>query len=250
MNPAMSPSQPTTVAVLGDGGLARSVAARLAKQAIDVRLSDHLVDPAGEPLAGLGSPIEQVDASDFSAVEAFLERANDAGTLSGVVNCSGSLLLKPAHLTSEEEFAQVLRSNLTTAFSTVRAAARILGKTGGSVVLVSSAAARLGLPNHEAIAAAKAGIEGLVRSAAATYGPRALRFNAIAPGLMASPMTERITGSQKALESSTAMHALRRIGSTEEVSSLVSWLLGPDATWVTGQVWGVDGGLGSVLARR
>jgi NAD(P)-dependent dehydrogenase (short-subunit alcohol dehydrogenase family) len=189
---------------------------------------------------------ERVDASDFTAVEAFIERANHNGSLTGVVNCAGSLLLKPAHLTTAEEFSATIESNLTTAFATVRAASRVLGRQGGSVVLVSSAAADLGLANHEAIAAAKAGVAGLVRSAAATYASRNLRFNAIAPGLMDSPMTDRITGNQRALETSTAMHALRRIGTTDEVAALIAWLLGPQATWVTGQVWGIDGGLGSV----
>jgi 3-oxoacyl-[acyl-carrier protein] reductase len=114
---------------------------------------------------------------------------------------------------------------------------------------VSSAAAGYGLPNHEVIAAAKAGVAGLVRSAAATYAARGLRFNAIAPGLLETPMTERITGNEKALEASQAMHALGRIGSPDEAASLIAWLLGPDAAWVTGQIWGIDGGLSSVKAR-
>ncbi len=116
-------------------------------------------------------------------------------------------------------------------------------------MLVSSAAARVGLANHEAIAAAKAGIEGLVRSAAATYGPAGLRVNAVAPGLTRTPLTERITSNDAAAEASRAMHVLGRLGEPQDVASAIAWLLDPDQSWVTGQVIGVDGGLGAVRAQ-
>jgi NAD(P)-dependent dehydrogenase (short-subunit alcohol dehydrogenase family) len=117
------------------------------------------------------------------------------------------------------------------------------------VVLFSTAAAAVGLPNHEAIAAAKAGVEGLVRSAAATYASQGLRFNAIAPGLVRTPLSARITSSETALKASVAMHPLGRIGEPDEVASLAAWLLGPDATWATGQVYTLDGGLAALRAR-
>ena len=117
---------------------------------------------------------------------------------------------------------------------------------GGSVVLLSSAAARVGLPGHEAIAAAKAGIEGLTRSAAATYGSRGLRFNAVAPGLVRTNLTRRIWENSMA---SVAMHALGRLGEPEDVASLIGWLLDRANNWVTGQIFGVDGGLSSVRGK-
>ena len=79
------------------------------------------------------------------------------GRIDGAVNCVGSLLLKPAHLTPESDWSQAIAANLTSAFATVRGAAKTMLKTGGSVVLMSSAAARIGLASHEAIAAAKGG---------------------------------------------------------------------------------------------
>jgi len=120
---------------------------------------------------------------------------------------------------------------------------------GGSIVLVSSAAARIGLPNHEATAAAKIGVIGLTLAAAASYGPRGIRVNCVAPGLVRTPLTARLTANEASLKASDAMHVLGRIGEPAEVAAALAWLLDPAQGWVTGQVLGVDGGLGSVRAR-
>jgi NAD(P)-dependent dehydrogenase (short-subunit alcohol dehydrogenase family) len=188
-----------------------------------------------------------VDVCDPRQIEQAFCTAQEAfGAIFGVVNCAGSLLLKPAHLTSDEQWSQTIDVNLRGAFNCVRAAGKHMRGTGGSVVLFSSAAANLGLANHEAIAAAKAGVEGLVRSAAATYGPKGLRFNAVAPGLVRSRMTERLCRNANVAASSAAMHAVGRIGEPQDVASMVAWLLDPANHWVTGQIFRVDGGLASV----
>lgn len=90
-------------------------------------------------------------------------------------NCAGSILPKPAHLTTEAEWKQTIETNLTTAYATVRAGAKGLWSTGGTIVLGATAEARTGFANHEAIAAAKDGVIGLTLSAAATYAPRNIR---------------------------------------------------------------------------
>jgi NAD(P)-dependent dehydrogenase (short-subunit alcohol dehydrogenase family) len=190
------------------------------------------------------------DATDPAGVDQVVTGVLDAfGRIDGVSNCVGSVLLKPAHLTRPEEFEQTVATNLVSSFTILRAVARpMMKQKSGSVVFCSTAAARIGLPNHEAIAAAKAGVDGLVRSAAATYGRAGIRVNSVAPGLVATPLTERITSNEKALESSVAMHAMGRHGQPEEVAQAIRWLLSPQNGWVTGQTLGVDGGLGSVRA--
>jgi NAD(P)-dependent dehydrogenase (short-subunit alcohol dehydrogenase family) len=191
-----------------------------------------------------------VDATSLDQAEQAVAFAVDRfGSLTGVVNCAGSILLKPAHLTTEAEWAATIATNLTTAYCTVRAAAKAMMSTGGGIVLMSSAAARTGLANHEAIAAAKAGVIGLMLSAAASYAGRNIRVNAVAPGLVETPMTSRITSNEASLKASSAMHALGRIGRPEEVARAIAWLLDPGQSWVTGQILGIDGGLGSIRPR-
>ena len=116
-------------------------------------------------------------------------------------------------------------------------------------MLMSSAAARIGLANHEAIAAAKAGIIGLAQSASATYAAKNIRFNVVAPGLVDTPLAAGITRSPVMKKASEAMHPLGRIGQPDEIASVIEWLLSSDSSWVTGQVIGVDGGLSSVRCR-
>ncbi len=190
-----------------------------------------------------------MDATKTSEVEAAVNHAVEAyGRIDGIANCVGSLLLKPAHLTSDEEWAATIAANLTSAFATVRAATKTI-KGGGSIVLVSSAAARIGLANHEAIAAAKAGVIGLTLSAAASYAARNIRVNCVAPGLVETPLTTRITSNEASLKSSIAMHAPGRVGQASDVAAAIEFLLNPGNQWITGQVIGADGGLGSVRPR-
>lgn len=183
-----------------------------------------------------------LDASDFAAVEqAFAE----AGSIDGVACFAGSMVLKPAHLTSREQYDEVVAASLTTAFATVRAAGRQM-RSGGSVVLVSSAAALAGLSNHDAIAAAKAGVVGLTLSAASSYATQGLRINAVAPGLTQTKLTAALTATEGSRKVSEGMHALGRLGTPEDVARGVVFLLDPANDWITGQVLGIDGGLSSL----
>lgn len=187
-------------------------------------------------------PDALLDATDFDAVSDVFKQA---GLIDGVVNCAGTLLLKSAHLTSQEQYQSAIDSSLTTSFATVRAAGMHM-KDGGSVVLISSAAALVGLANHEAISAAKAGIIGLAQSAASTYAHLNLRFNVVAPGMTNTPLTAQIISNALALKASKAMHALDRIGTPEDIARAIVFLLDPKNNWITGQVLAVDGGLSRV----
>jgi NAD(P)-dependent dehydrogenase (short-subunit alcohol dehydrogenase family) len=246
---AQSEDLPVYLVLGASGGigssLSRILAGWQARLALAARDEQRLQAVATET----GSKAFPMDATREGEVERCARRViEDHGRLDGIANCIGTVLLKPAHLTSDDDWSQTLQLNLGTAFAAVRTAGKLIrGK--GSVVLFSSAAAAIGLSNHEAIAAAKAGVVGLMRSAAATYAPRGLRFNAVAPGLVETPATAAITGREAGRKASLSMHPLGRLGRPEDVATVAAWLLGSESDWVTGQVFGVDGGLATVKSR-
>lgn len=228
------------------GGVGSATARRLAAAGVDLILAGRTEEKLAALSLELGAPHTVVNAADFDALEAAVAAA---GPIDAIVNCAGSLLLKPAHLTTEREYRETIELSLTTAFATVRAGAKAMMSTGGSIVLCATAAARAGFANHEAIAAAKGGVIGLTMAAAASYGARNIRVNCVAPGLVETPLTARITQNEASLKASQSMHALGRIGRPEDIASAIAWLVNPENSWVTGQVLGVDGGLGTVRAR-
>jgi NAD(P)-dependent dehydrogenase (short-subunit alcohol dehydrogenase family) len=234
----------------GAGGIGSALARQIVDSGGRVFLAGRDAGKLAAIAAELGAAHGTVDATDPDAVDACADRAAEAlGGLTGIACCAGSLLLKPAHLTTAAEWGATLAANLTSGFGCVRAAGRLMKSEGGSVVLVSSAAARIGLANHEAIAAAKAGIVGLMLSAAATYARQRIRFNAVAPGLTKTPLTQGLVASELAEKASIGMHPLGRLGTPDDVARAIAFLLDPAQDWITGQVLGVDGGLADVKAR-
>jgi NAD(P)-dependent dehydrogenase (short-subunit alcohol dehydrogenase family) len=242
----------TVSLIVGASGAAGGATARL------LAAADHRVHLAGRDRARLdelageigAAGVHEVDARDIGAVKTLVDTVADGeGRLDAVANLAGSILIKPAHLTTAEEWEDTIATNLTSAFAVVRAAAPRMRETGGSIVLASSAAAQTGIASHEAIAAAKGGIIALVRSAAATYGANGVRVNAVAPGLTRARMTARLVENEAQADASRRMHVLGRLGEPEDVASLVAWLMDPANSWVTGQTIGVDGGLGQTHPR-
>ena len=167
--------------------------------------------------------------------------------IKGLVNCIGSILIKPLHGTSLKEFNDVISTNLFSSYFLLASFARRMKE--GSAIFFSSVAGTKGLSNHEAISAAKAGIEGFARSAAATYAKDNLRVNVIAPSIMDSNMSQKILSSDAAREVSKKMHPISKIGDAADILPVIKWLLSPDAKWVTGQTIHVDGGLSTVKPR-
>lgn len=237
----------TFVVIGATGGIGSEVSRRLAADGANLILGARTasdLDALADETGGMPHPL---DATEFEEVQGIIDAATEEyDGVDGIINTVGSILLKPAHLTSIEEYRETVAQNLDTSFFTVKAGARALMKSGGSIVLSASAVAQVGLNNHEAIASAKAGIMGLTRSAAATYARRGVRVNAVAPGLVETPMSEHILSTDQGRKQSEAMHALGRLGQPEDIASAICWLVDPNNDWVTGQVLGVDGGLGAL----
>ena len=219
--------------------VARRLHARGARLALLARDSQRLaplcaeLDAASGTLTGAG-PAEVRDA---------LTAAADGQPVRGIAHCVGSLLLKPARRTSVEEWDAVIETNLSSAFGVTMAAPDLM-KAGGSVVFCSTVAATLGLANHEAIAAAKAGLIGLARAAAASNARRNLRFHCVAPALVESQMTAPMLERAGMREAASKQNPLGRIGTPGDVARAIEFLLDPANDWLDAQLLGVDGGFG------
>jgi 3-oxoacyl-[acyl-carrier protein] reductase len=175
------------------GGIGSTLCRRLAKQRAKLLLAGRDQMRLSGLAAELGAETFPLDARNLQQVESCMKRATELhGPTSGVANCVGSLLLRPAHLLSEEEWDATVATNLKSAFAVVRGAALTMAQQGGSVVLLSTAAAGIGSANHEAISAAKAGIEGLALAACASYASKGIRVNRVAPGMTRTPLTAKL----------------------------------------------------------
>jgi len=235
------------IVVGAGGGIGRAVCSQIAAAGGRAFLVGRSEEKLQSVASELGFEYMVADASNWEQLDAAVAKAEAVlGTINAAINLAGSVLLKPAHLTSRADWDSTVGANLTSAFGLVRATAPKMFQNGGSIVLLSSAAASIGLSNHEAIAACKSGVEGLVRSAATTYAAKSIRVNAVAPGLVETPMTERIWKQPRAAEASLTMHPLGRFGQSEEIARGILFLASPEQSWITGQVLGIDGGLGKL----
>ncbi len=240
---------PVYIILGAGGGIGTAVCRKLSAQGARLVVAGRRLETLEPLVAEVGAVSVMLDASDAEQVDAcFFKTLDEFGVVNGAVNCVGSLLLKSADRTSQAEWDDTLATNLGSAFATARAAAKTMTE-GGSVVLLSSAAGEVGLVNHDALAAAKAGVVGLARSAAATYASRGLRFNCVAPGMVRTTLTKPMTENELTLRGAVAMHPLGRIGNAEEIASAIAFFLSSDQSWVTGEVLCVDGGLARVRPR-
>lgn len=230
------------------GGLGKSIANQLSEEGWSLVVVSREQDRLQQAFGNQHLQIV-ADCGTVLGARQILTEAVAAGMQpTALAHCAGNIRLGALHRMSEEDFKSCLDANLVSAFHTLAAFVGNLREANlpGSAVLVSSVAAQIGTPNHEAIAAAKAGIEGLARGAAATYAPNGIRVNVVAPGIMDSPATEKILGAAAAREAAARQYPLPGVGSTDELAELMAWLLSDRSKRVTAQVWSVDGGFTGV----
>ena len=240
---------PVTWIIGATGGIGNCLAERLSQSRPSPTLilsarNEERLKEAAERLRGTALPC---DATQPESIQQALQQILETqGRVDAVVLCVGSILLKSAHRTQLEEWHATLNQNLNSAFYIIRAVTEKMQRQadGGSILLFSTAAAQIGFANHEAIAAAKAGVEGLAKAAAASYASRKIRINVLAPGLVDTALAAPSTSNATALEASRQMHPLGRIGTPDDIARMAeAILLSP---WMTGQVVVVDGGLSGI----
>ncbi len=235
------------------GGIGRNVVENLSNQGWKIITSGRDRDSLEE----LSSQLENihilpVDVTDpISMKDAADQIKSDFGRLDGLIHAVGSILLRPLHATSVEQFQDTISLNLTSAFLAMKFSIPIMMRSGGGrIVLFSTVAAKIGMPNHSSISSAKAGVEGLAKSAAADYAKRGIRVNVVAPGLVETPLSSHLLSNENSRSISENMHPTGRVGQPQEVGSLVSWLVSEAPDWMTGTVIPVDGGLGNIRSQE
>ena len=229
----------------GSGGIGSNLARRMSDNGWKVIISARNIENLN--LVSDGKSIDSliVDATNADDVQEKAKQINETyGSLDAVVNSVGSIFLRPLHATSSEQFMETINQNLVTSFNVIRATAKIMMRgNGGRIVLFSSAAASLGMPNHAAISAAKAGVEGLARAAASDYAKRGIRVNVISPGLVDTPLSSHLLASEQSRKISEDMHPVGKIGQPDDIASVAEWLITSAPEWMTGDIIPVDGGL-------
>jgi NAD(P)-dependent dehydrogenase (short-subunit alcohol dehydrogenase family) len=229
------------------GGVATALAESL--RAMGWRLA--LVSrEAGKLAVGDGDLAIEADVATEAGAEAALAQATEAfgHPPDAVAHCAGAILIAPIGRTTEAQYRACMAANLDSAFFVSKAYAPRVQKSDrpGALLFFSSVAAGIGVSNHAVIAMAKAGVEGLVRSLAADFSSAGLRVNAIAPGLMRTPATERMLSNESAAKAIAGQYPLGRHGEAADAAALGAFLLSDAAGWVSGQVIGLDGGFQAV----
>jgi NAD(P)-dependent dehydrogenase (short-subunit alcohol dehydrogenase family) len=237
----------TTLALItgATGGIGQALTRQLLAQGIRVAA----VGRDAERLAQLDATARIVadTTTPEGAAQALRVCQDELGSAPDMLaHCVGSTLIAPLHRTRLEAYRELMRVNLDSAVFMLQAWLVALQGGPGAAVFASSVVARVGVANHEAIAAAKGGVEALVRSAAATYAAQGVRINAVAPGMTDTPMTAGMLKLPAMREGAARQYPLAGIQSAEQVAEVMGWLLGQGAARLTGQIIAVDGGFTTV----
>jgi len=233
-------------------GIGECIAKRLAKDGFDIAINHYPSDgdkAKAETVAeacralGVKAEIFAADVSKFDQCAELVKAVKDTfGSLDALVNNAGITKDTLLTLMSEEQYDQVIAVNQKSVFNMMKPAIKIMMKQKhGAIVNMASVAGLYGNPGQINYAASKAAIIGMTKTAAKEVGARNIRINAVAPGLIKTPMTDVLTDEQKAKIFERI--ALKRFGEVEEIASVVSFLLSDNASYITGQTIEISGGL-------
>lgn len=238
-----------TAIITGSGrGIGAAIAKRLAKDGFDIVINE-LSEQAGEQTAeecralGVKASVYACDVSNYAQCEEMVKKVKEEfGTIDVLVNNAGitrdGLLLRM----SEETYDDVIRINQKSVFNMTKlVGAVMLRQKGGSIVNLASVAGLYGNPGQMNYSASKGAVISMTKTAAKELGSRGIRVNAVAPGFISTPMTDKLTDEQK--NAILAQIAMKRYGTADEVANVVAFLCGEQSSYVTGQIIEISGGL-------
>ncbi|KPH14744.1 SDR family NAD(P)-dependent oxidoreductase [Chryseobacterium sp. ERMR1:04] len=188
-----------------------------------------------------------IEFHQMDIVNGNLEDINFPDIVDGLVYAPGSINLKPFNRLTSDDFKNDFEINVLGAVICIQKLLPNLKKSeDASIVLFSSVAAKLGMPFHSSIASSKSAVEGLTKSLAAEFSNQKIRVNAIAPSLTDTSLASQLLSTPEKREASAKRHPLQRIGNAEEIAKMAEFLLSSKASWITGQIIGIDGGMGNI----
>lgn len=219
-------------------GIGKALALQLAASGHDVYGTYHTSDPSTLDARIRFSYLDVTkDSPSFDALPP---------TLSGVIYCPGSINLRPFERMKPEDYLRDYDLQVIGAIRVLQATiSRMKTSDNAAIILYSTVAVQSGLPFHSQVSASKGAIEGLTRALAAEYAPK-IRVNCIAPSLTDTPLAAPLLNTDQKKEASAQRHALRRVGTPDDIANMAAFLLSEQASWITGQVLHVDGGMSSL----
>jgi NAD(P)-dependent dehydrogenase (short-subunit alcohol dehydrogenase family) len=195
-----------------------------------------------ENLAGLN-----VTHIPFDATTDTVDTSKLPAVIDGLVYCPGSINLRPFRGLKPEAFEADLQINFISLVKVIQAVLpNLTVGEQSSIVLFSSVAASMGMPFHTSVAAAKGAIEGFAKALAAEFAPK-IRVNVIAPSLTDTPLADKFLNNETKQEKSAERHPLKRFGKPEDSAQMASFLLSDKSSWISGQIFHVDGGMSTLL---
>jgi 3-oxoacyl-[acyl-carrier protein] reductase len=243
----MSAASPKRALVTGGGrGIGKATARALATRGFEVIVADLDADAAAATAAEVGGSSIVLDVSDRLAVEA---AAAEVGELDALINNAGIWRFAPILEAEPADIAEVLAVNLLGTLWCIRAFVEGLAARRGSIVNLSSLAAKTLASGVGSYTISKAGVEALSQQLARELGPRGIRVNAVGPGLVVTEGTEANYQGEAARQRAASV-PLGRLGAAADIAEVVAWLASSDSSYVSGQVIYVDGALGAGTPNR
>jgi len=183
----------------------------------------------------------------FDALTDTLDNTKLPEVIDGLVYCPGSINLRPFRGLKPEAFESDLQINFISLVKVIQTVLpNLTASEQSSIVLFSSVAASMGMPFHTSVAATKGAIEGFAKALAAEYAPK-IRVNVIAPSLTDTPLADKFLNSEEKKEKSAQRHPLKRVGKAEDMANIAGFLLSDKSSWISGQIFHVDGGMSTLL---
>ncbi|WP_445715770.1 SDR family NAD(P)-dependent oxidoreductase [Flavobacterium sp.] len=183
----------------------------------------------------------------FDATTDTIDTSQLPAVIDGLVYCPGSINLRPFKGLKPEAFETDLQINFISLVKVIQSILpNLLASEQASIVTFSSVAATMGMPFHTSVAASKGAIEGFAKALAAEYAPK-IRVNVIAPSLTDTPLADKFLNNETKQEKSAERHPLKRFGKPEDSAQMATFLLSDKSSWISGQIFHVDGGMSTLL---